>query len=456
MDPAQIVTLIVFVTVITAIVMRVFDEALIAIVGVATVLLLGVVPYNEAFGRYVDWNVILILLGMWIISHYLVKGGLPRVVVSFFSKYGRSYDILIILLAFAAGLISMFVDNVLVILLFVPIIIGLSKASNLDPVKPALIVTLSANFMGTALLLGDIPPQLLHSIAGAEFLDFIISQGKPSSLPILLGSFTLTIITMRYLALKTYRGTRMNPLTGIRLDEQSTVEHSATQSKVLKISFVVFLSTVILMSLRRELEMIFRAPLNEADYTLKLGYIPLIMATILVLIMEKCSHAVNGEELGFKGVIKEIQWDTLLFYISLFILVGSLEYRGVIEAIASGLEPIIGMGIVGHIAFYWISALFSGFVEHDAYILTMLYTLRELHDNGFLLNPWPYYWNLVWAATLGSNLTIAGAPAIYVAVAMLRSRGYKVGPREILSITAPFTLTSLTYTYLIALPIWFS
>ena len=47
----------------------------------------------------------------------------------------------------------------------------------------------SANFMGTALLLGDLPPQMLHSVAGAEFFDFIWQHGRPSSFPILMVTF---------------------------------------------------------------------------------------------------------------------------------------------------------------------------------------------------------------------------------------------------------------------------
>lgn len=60
-------------------------------------------------------------------------------------------------------------------------------------------------------------------------------------------------------------------------------------------------------------------------------------------------------------------------------LSSSLEYRGIIDAIASGLKLIIGMKIVGRTLFYWISALLSGFVEHNVCILTMLYTLKYLH-----------------------------------------------------------------------------
>ena len=47
--------------------------------------------------------------------------------------------------------------------------------------------------MGTALLLGDLPPQMLHSVSGAEFLDFIWMDGRPSSFPILMVTFVSTL-----------------------------------------------------------------------------------------------------------------------------------------------------------------------------------------------------------------------------------------------------------------------
>ena len=50
-----------------------------------------------------------------------------------------------------------------------------------------------ANFMGTALIIGDLPPQMLHSVAGAEFFDFIWQFGRPSSFPILMVTFVITL-----------------------------------------------------------------------------------------------------------------------------------------------------------------------------------------------------------------------------------------------------------------------
>ena len=60
-----------------------------------------------------------------------------------------------------------------------------------DPL--VLMIGFSANFMGTALLLGDLTPQKLHSVAGAEFCDFIWQHGRPSSFPILMTAFISTL-----------------------------------------------------------------------------------------------------------------------------------------------------------------------------------------------------------------------------------------------------------------------
>ena len=50
--------------------------------------------------------------------------------------------------------------------------------------------------MGSAMLLGDLPPQMLHSVSGAEFIDFFWQHGRPSSFPILMVTFAITLAAM--------------------------------------------------------------------------------------------------------------------------------------------------------------------------------------------------------------------------------------------------------------------
>jgi Na+/H+ antiporter NhaD/arsenite permease-like protein len=94
-----------------------------------------------------------------------------------------------------------------------------------------------------------------------------------------------------------------------------------------------------------------------------------------------------------------------------------------------------------------------GIVEHDAYILTFLYTVRDLGQTG--VDPWPLWWMLLWSGTLGSNLTIAGAPALYVAANICeREENRKVSLREFLRWSVPFTLISCVICYVFAMLIW--
>ena len=93
-----------------------------------------------------------------------------------------------------------------------------------------------------------------------------------------------------------------------------------------------------------------------------------------------------------------------------------------------------------------------GVVEHDAFILTLLYVIRDLGDSHGV-DPWPLYWGLVWAGTLGSNLTIAGAPALYVALTMgEKEDGRNWSLKEFLSYSVPYVMISL----LCALFSWWS
>jgi Na+/H+ antiporter NhaD/arsenite permease-like protein len=62
---------------------------------------------------------------------------------------------------------------------------------------------------------------------------------------------------------------------------------------------------------------------------------------------------------------------------------------------------------------------------------------------------------LVWSGTLGSNLTVAGAPALYVALNIAeREEGRKVSLREFLSWSIPFTLVAAGVCYVLGMVIW--
>ena len=426
-----VVALVVFLAAVAAVNARLVDETVAALAGlVAMVVFAGYSPV-EAF-HAVDWNVIMILLGMWIITAYMNRAGFAEAVVSAVAGRVRSYHAFLVAMMLLAGFISMFVDNVLVILLLGSIVIEAARRNGGNPLLAVLMVGFSANFMGTALLMGDLPPQLLHSVGGAEFLDFIWHLGRPSSFPLLTVTF-LAVTGIMYLVF-------------IRREPRQLVGVSGAGGKdvdrlLLWVSVGFFSATVAGMALRPMLGV-------------PLGFITVAGAVLLALTVEVLARLAGRRLPRFEEIVGDVEWRALMFYAALFSLVGGLEHSGVLEAFAKHLEPYVAAApLVSYTVFYWATAALASIVEHDALLLTMLYTVRDAARLAGV-NPWPLYWGMAWAATLASNATVAAAPALYVAVTMAEKAGYRVTPGRFLRYSIPYALSSLAVHYLVTLPFW--
>jgi Na+/H+ antiporter NhaD/arsenite permease-like protein len=435
------VTLVIFVATILAIVTSVVDSSVAAVVGVLAMVWLGTMTAPDAFNA-VDWNVMAILVSIWIIAGYLGKTGIPEwLSVRALRLSGGHGGLLVMILSMLAGIISLVVDNVVVILMMAPVAIPIARHLGVPLTPVILMIGFSSNFMGTALLLGDLPPQMLHSVSGAEFLDFVWMDGRPSSFPILMVTFVLTLAIMYLIGFRASALRRAGggvPAGGGSSDE---LPFDARIPDPLFAGIVVggFVLTIVAMSLREYLGV-------------KLGFIALTGAMLVILVIEVLGHRLKKPE--FEEILQELDWRAIFFYIGLFALVGGLERTHVLQNLANWLAPLFKEDLVtGASLLYWVTVPIVGVVEHDAYILTFLYMIRDLGAQG--VDPWPLWWMLVWAGTLGSNLTIAGAPALYVALNICeREERRKVPMKEFLRWSVSFTITASLICYLFGMLIW--
>ncbi len=437
MDPLQLATVIIFLFSIVLIITGWIDSVIAALLGIVLMIFIGVMSEVQAFQK-VDWNVILILLSIWIVSGYFGKSGVPDFLSAVILKKSKgNVAVFVTFIGTLAGFISMLIDNVVVVLMFAPVLFHASRRFKFSPFVPLLFIGLCANFMGTAMLLGDLPPQMLHSVAGIEFSGFIWQQGRPSSFFILLISYCFTIAFFYWKFSKLYKGKVMDIST---LDERP-LDHIKDKPFAI-ITCSIFCLTIMAMAFR-------------PFFGYYLGFIALWGALALILIFEIFNNAFTLEIPNLEQVFSELDWRAIFFYISLFALVGGLEHAGVIKWLSDGITPYIKQSmVVGSTLLFWITAPIVGVVEHDAYILTMLYVIRDLGKEQ-AINPWPFYWMLLWAGTLGSNLTVAGAPALFVAKNLAdKEEQRKTSLKEFLSITVPYVIVSLIFCYLPAMLIW--
>lgn len=432
MDPLAWYAIVVFAVTIIAVITNVVDATVAALAGVIVLVWIGVMTDVEAFGL-VDWNVMAILVSVWVIAGYFGKTGVPSwLAVQALRLSGGRSGVLVMILSVLAGFISMFVDNVVVILMMAPVALPLARALRMPVTPLVLMIGFSANFMGSALLLGDLPPQMLHSVSGAEFVDFLWQNGRPSSFPILVVTFALTLAAMYAYGFRS-RGRKAVTIESLGIETRIPDKRFA--------GLVVggFLLTVFAMAFRQVLDV-------------KLGFIALTGAVSLALLLALLGRRVRAPQ--FEEILGELDWRAVFFYIALFALVGGLEKTKVLDELANALRPLFARDLaLGATLLYWTTVPIVGIVEHDAYILTFLYTIRDMQGSG--VNPWPLWWMLLWAGTLGSNLTVAGAPALFAALNISeREEKRKVSLREFLSWSVPFTLIASAICYLLGMLIW--
>lgn len=432
MSPLSWFALIIFAITVVVVIANVVDGAIAALLGVAVMVWFGVMTDVDAFGL-VDWNVMAILVSIWIIAGYFGRTGVPSwLSVQALRLSGGRPGLLVMILSVLSGVISMFVDNVVVILMMAPVALPLARALRLPITPVVLMIGFSANFMGTALLLGDLPPQMMHSVSGAEFMDFIWQNGRPSSFPILIVTFAITLAAMYAYGFRSHSRKAVDPST---LGIETHIPNKLFAGVVVG----WFLLTVVAMAFRQVLGV-------------KLGFIAMTGAVTLVLVLELLGDRVKAPD--FEEMLGELDWRAIFFYIALFALVGALEKMHILDLLATALRPLFLQNLaLGATLLYWVTVPIVGIVEHDAYILTFLYTIKELQNDG--VAAWPLWWMLLWAGTLGSNLTVAGAPALFAALNICeREEGRRVSLREFLSWSVPFTLMAAFVCYLLGMLIW--
>jgi Na+/H+ antiporter NhaD/arsenite permease-like protein len=429
------ITVIIFAGTILAIVSGKIDSSVSAVLGVLFMVWFGTMGVKEAFDA-VDWNVMAILVSIWIIAGYLGKTGIPEwLSVKALDISGGNGALLVMILSMLSGIISLVVDNVVVILMMAPVAIPIVRHLKLPLAPVILMIGFSSNFMGTALLLGDLPPQMLHSVSGVEFWEFVWQDGRPSSFPILMVVFVLTLFVMYLFG---FRNAGKSSAAGADLGELD-VDATIHDKLFTTIVLVGFFGTIVAMSFREYLGF-------------PLGFIALTGAMLLLLVVEGLGHRLKKPE--FEEILAELDWRAIFFYIGLFALVGGFEKTHLLQHLADWLAPLFKENLAaGASILYWVTVPIVGVVEHDAYILTFLYMIRDLGEQG--VQAWPLYWMLVWSGTLGSNLTIAGAPALYVALNIVeREEKRKVPIKEFLKWSVTFTITASLICFVLGMLIW--
>jgi len=401
----------------------------IAFIGAAITIVLGLVSQSKMIGEvlnphyfinFVDFNVIFLLVSMMIIVSITTRSGVFSWLANELLKLTKGHPIRILFaLGIFTAVVSAFLDNVTTVILIMPITFVIAKELEIDPIPYLLTEVFASNIGGTATLIGDPPNIIIGSAAGFSFMDFVYALTP-----------AIIVILALVLALLAFLFRNKLKTTDEKMQKVAKIDNSKSiVDRALMIRSTIILGLVILGFVTHDITHI------------ETCVVAMIGASILLL-FEKPTE-----------ILKDVEWNTIFFFIGLFIIIGGLEASGGIKLMAEWILKVTqGSQAATSMLILWASGIISGIIDNIPYTATMSPMLVEIQKTMGEAYTIPLWWSLSLGACLGGNMTIIGAAANVIVSEYANSKGYPISFIRFMKygvgIVAISLLVSTGYVYL--------
>ena len=401
----------------------------IALIGATITIIVGLLSQDKGshgnfspdyFINFIDFNVIFLLVSMMIIVNIAAKSGMFNWVAKELLKFtkGNPKWVLFTLGLFTA-VASAFLDNVTTVILVMPVTFIIAKALDIDPVPFLITEILVSNIGGTSTLIGDPPNIIIGSAAGFSFLDFVLEL---SGIIILILFVSIGILMFLFRKKLKTTPERMRHIT--KIDNSKTITNFPLMIRSSIILVLVILGFIL------------------HDVIHIQACIVAMAGASFLMIFERPKH-----------VFRDIEWNTIFFFIGLFIIIGGFEASGGIALMANWLLDITqGSQNATAMVILWGSGLLSGIIDNIPYTVTMSPMLVQIQSTMGVEYAHPLWWCLSLGACLGGNMTIIGAAANVIVSETAASSGHNISFLKFMKYGALITIVSLTlssaYIYL--------
>ena len=360
----------------------------IALFGGVVTILLGLISQDKMAGdalnplyfiNFIDFNVIFLLVSMMIIVSITAKTGVFSYIANNFLKMTKGHPIkVLVVLGVFTAVVSAFLDNVTTVILIMPITFSIAKKLDINPVPFLMTEIFCSNIGGTATLIGDPPNIIIGSAAGFGFMDFI------NELTIIVAIIMFAVVSFLVACFKKQLvTTKEKMLEAANIDNNGVItDYVAMWRSVIVLAFVIV-----------------GFVLHDLTH-IETSIMAMLGASIL-LFFEKPTK-----------IPEEVEWNTIFFFIGLFIIIGGLEATGGIKLMAQWIIDVThGSQAIASMIILWGSGIISGIIDNIPYTATMAPMIAQMQVVMGSEYAYPIWWCLSLGACLGGNLTIIGAAA---------------------------------------------
>lgn len=367
----------------------------------------------------INWSTIVFLAGMMIMVEGMAKAGFFRWLCMRLAKLVKYNPIsLFIVFMVMSAFLAMFIDSITVILFLAAVTVELAQLLRFNPVPMILSEVFCANLGGAATMCGDPPNIIVGTSLGYSFFDFVVNTGL-----ICLVALVVIVVYFFLVYRKELTGEKVTAEDIAKMPDPAT---AITNKRDFAVSVVIFLVAVALL-------------VTHSVTGLTVATIGTFIAIVTL--------AANVRSCG--KILKKVDYNTLLFFVGLFIVVGGLEQTGILELIAEFIGKVSGGNLKLMVAIIlWLSALASAFVDNIPFAATMVPIVKSLAaTQGVSVD------TLAWALSIGTDIggsaTPIGASANVVGTSVAMKNGYPISWGRYCKSAAPATIIVVGISMLI-------
>jgi len=383
--------------------------------------------YNtELAVEAIDWNVVFLLAAMMtIVAIMIPTGGFQALAykIADMSK-GRLFIMMAVLGTLVTAL-SLLLDNVTTVVIFGPLIILICRAMKVTPIPYLLAAALLSDTGGVATLVGDPPNLMIGSAADISFVTFFDHMGE-----IVFVAWVATLLFLKVL----FRKELAEKPQPIDFHEQEKISDPRTWYAALGVlGFMVVLFIV--------------------HHTL--GWEPWFVAALGLTVLVFVAHQIELDE-----SFSQVELSLLMFFISLFILVGGVEHSQFLRYVGQFILPLVKEDLLtACIILMWGSAIFSAAIDNIPFTAAMIPIILGLETQG--INVSPMWWALAIGVGMGGNGTHLGSTAnvfiVTISERLARDTGdpsYRITPGVWFRKGTPVMLLTLVTSTIIMVVFW--
>jgi len=424
------VATIVFIGVLLLIAFELLHSTTAALAGVSIIFLtsyiggainpdLFILSYERGLS-YIDWGVVFLVMGMMIIIAIVEGTGIFQWLAfqAYRTSRGRTW-LLVLILMLITAVASALLDNFTTMLLMTPISLQIGLALGINPLALIIPQVLASNVGGISTLVGTPTNILIGAYAGISFTDFLVNQTV---------GVVLALIVMAGFILLYYRKEYRQQSGGIspklyqKLEENARIEDPQGLWK----SGVVFGLVLIGFVLGERIHM-------------ALAVTAIAGATLLLVWLKP----------DVQHMIKAVDWTTLVFFMTLFMIVGAIQEVGLISLAAEGMSNLIGDNLVlGIFVIVFGVGTLSTVIANIPLTAAMLPIVRFLTASIPGAESLVLYYALSMGAAMGGNGTLIGGEANLVTAGITEQANTPITFKEFLKVGLPVTFITLTIGFL--------